>query len=70
MQVTPGGPYTHDDPHQRGAVREAAEPLFVQKKAILETIKSSSIHVLYNDAHVDQVIYYNSKREILYYSRC
>ena len=40
MQVTPGGPYTHDDPHQRGAAREAAEPLLCAEKNALETIKS------------------------------
>ena len=67
MRVTPGGPDKHDDPHQRGAVRDAAEPLFVHKNH-LETIKRFSIHVLYNNALVNQVQYYNSKREILYYS--
>ena len=25
------GPYTHDDPHETGAARTAARPLFVQK---------------------------------------
>ena len=49
MQVTPGGPDTHDDSHQRGATRTAARPLFVQKKTILETIKSFSISDLYNN---------------------
>ena len=34
MQVTVGGPYTHDDPHQRGAAQEAAKPLFGQKNHI------------------------------------
>ena len=32
MQVTPGGPDTHYDPHQRGAALEAAEPLFPDNK--------------------------------------
>ena len=31
MQVAPGGPDTHDDPHKTGAARNAAQPLFVQK---------------------------------------
>ena len=40
MEVTQGGPDTHDDPHIMGAARMAARPLFVQK-AILDNIKSS-----------------------------
>ena len=31
MEVTQGGPDTHDDPHQTVAVRTAARPLLVQK---------------------------------------
>ena len=41
------GPDTHDDPHETGAARTAARPLFVQKKTILETIKSVSISDYY-----------------------
>ena len=46
MQVNTGGPYIHDDPHQRGAALEAAEPLFVQEKNMLETIKSLLFNML------------------------
>ena len=31
MELTKGGPYTHDDPHETGAARTAARPLLVQK---------------------------------------
>ena len=30
--VTPGAPYTHDKPHKREALREAAGPLLKKKK--------------------------------------
>ena len=40
MHVTAGGSNTHDVPHQRGAARDTAEPLFCCcRKTILETIK-------------------------------
>ena len=42
MQVTPGGADTHDDPNQRGAAREAAEPLFVQTFLLLLKISKAS----------------------------
>ena len=29
MQVAPGGPDTHDDPHKTGAAQTAARPLFI-----------------------------------------
>ena len=32
LEVTQGGPDTHDDPHETGAARMAARPLRVQKK--------------------------------------
>ena len=35
MELTQGGPDTHDDPHETGAARTAARPLH-----IFETIKS------------------------------
>ena len=31
MELTTGGPDTHDDPHETGAARKAAQALFVQK---------------------------------------
>ena len=31
MELTTGGPDTHDDPDKTGAARNAAQPLFVQK---------------------------------------
>ena len=31
MEVTQGGPDTHDDPHETGAARTAAKPLLVHK---------------------------------------
>ena len=31
MEVTQGGPDTHDDPHETVAARTAARPLLVQK---------------------------------------
>ena len=42
MELTTGGPDTHDDPHETGAARKAAQGLYVQK-TILESIKSVSI---------------------------
>ena len=42
IEVTQGGPETHDDTHETGAARTAARPLLVQK-TILETIKSFQI---------------------------
>ena len=33
MEVTQGGPDTHDDLHKKGAARTAARPFLVQKKA-------------------------------------
>ena len=42
MELTTGGPDTHDDPHETGAARKAAQCLSVQK-TILESIKSVSI---------------------------
>ena len=54
----PGGPDTHEDLHQRGAALEAAEPLFAQ-----------NYYFFLNNLTVNQVIYYNTKRKILYYSR-
>ena len=44
-----GGPDTHDDPHETGAARKAAQALFVQKKH-LKSIKSFSISI---------ILYYN-----------
>ena len=43
MEVTQGGPDTHDDPHETGSARRAVRPLIVQKKTMLETIKIFSI---------------------------
>ena len=40
MEVTQGGPDTHDDLHEMWAARTAVRPLLVQKKNILETTKS------------------------------
>ena len=64
MQVTAGGPYTHDDPHQRGAAREAAKPLFGQKNHIrnyyklLKSVSNGKIYVhlipLYSSAFCHQ----------------
>ena len=34
--------FPNDDPHKTGAARMAAQPLFVQKRNILQTIKSFS----------------------------
>ena len=31
MELTTGGPNTHDDPHETGAARKAARPLLFQK---------------------------------------
>ena len=36
-------PDTHNTSHQRGAVSKAEQPLFVQKKSMLKTIKSFPI---------------------------
>ena len=43
MQVAPGGPDTHDNPHQKGAAREAAGTLFIQQETKLGGFKSLSI---------------------------
>ena len=32
MEITTGGPDTHDDPLETGGARTTARPLFVQKK--------------------------------------
>ena len=31
MELTTGGPDTHDDPHETGAARKAVQGIFVQK---------------------------------------
>ena len=45
MELTTGGPDTHDDPHETGAARKAAQVLFVQNKH-LKSIESVSISII------------------------
>ena len=41
-----GGPDTHDDPHETGAARTAARPLFVQKNHFRNYQKSLNVWIL------------------------
>ena len=51
LQMHPhGGPYTHNKPHQRGAMPEAAEPLFVQEKSRIRETPNLSTGVVSSTA--------------------
>ena len=47
MQVTPGGPYTHEDQYETGAARTAARPFLYKKKIFLKLSNDSFFSDLY-----------------------